>query len=189
MPHRCWATGSASSAPAWWAAAWRGCWPGSPAFRSRSSTPTPAGRTSPTLLGVEFALPAEAADVRDLVIHTSATSQGLQRSLELIATEGTVIELSWYGDAGIAVSLGGAFHPRRLAIRASHVGMVSPARRGQRTPANRLALALDLLRDPAFDTLITGVSRFDELPEVIARLADGSLPALCHTVSYGDTEG
>jgi len=86
------------------------------------------------------------------------------------------------------VSLGGAFHSRRLAIRASHVGM-SPARRGQRTPANRLALALDLLRDPAFDTLITGVSRFDELPEVIARLADGSLPALCHTVSYGDTEG
>ena len=87
------------------------------------------------------------------------------------------------------MSLGGAFHSRRLAIRASHVGMVSPARRGQRTPANRLALALDLLRDPAFDTLITGVSRFDELPGVMARLADGSLPALCHTVSYGDTEG
>ena len=140
-------------------------------------------------LGVEFALPADAADGRDLVIHTSATSQGLQRSLELLATEGTVVELSWYGDAETALSLGGAFHSRRLAIRASQVGMVSPARRGSRTPADRLALALDLLRDPAFDTLITGVSRFDELPEVIARLADGSLPALCHTVSYGDTEG
>ena len=189
MPHRCWATGSASSAPAWWAAASHGCWAGSPAFRSRSSTPTPAGRTSPTLLGVEFALPAEAADGRDLVIHTSATSQGLQRSLELLATEGTVIELSWYGDAQTALSLGGAFHSRRLAIRASQVGMVSPARRGSRTPADRLALALDLLRDPVFDTLITGVSRFDELPGVMARLADGSLPALCHTISYGDTEG
>ena len=140
-------------------------------------------------LGVEFALPADAAEGRDLVIHTSATSQGLQRSLELLATEGTVIELSWYGDAQTALSLGGAFHSRRLAIRASQVGMVSPARRGSRTPADRLALALDLLRDPVFDTLITGVSRFDELPEVMARLADGSLPALCHTVSYGDTEG
>jgi len=140
-------------------------------------------------LGVEFALPADAAEGRDLVIHTSATSQGLQRSLELLATEGTVIELSWYGDAQTALSLGGAFHSRRLAIRASQVGMVSPARRGSRTPADRLALALDLLRDPVFDTLITGVSRFDELPGVMARLADGSLPALCHTVSYGDTEG
>jgi len=140
-------------------------------------------------LGVEFALPADAADGRDLVIHTSATSQGLQRSLELLATEGTVVELSWYGDAETALSLGGAFHSRRLAIRASQVGMVSPARRGSRTPADRLALALDLLRDPVFDTLITGVSRFDELPGVMARLADGSLPALCHTISYGDTEG
>ena len=26
---------------------------------------------------------------------------------------------------------------------------------------------------------------FEELPEVMARLADGSLPALCHTITYG----
>ncbi len=31
------------------------------------------------------------------------------------------------------------------------------------------------------------MSRFDELPEVMARLADGSLPALCHTISYAST--
>ena len=136
-------------------------------------------------LGAEFALPADAADGRDLVIHASATSKGLQRSLELLRPEGTVIELSWYGDTEIALSLGGAFHSRRLGIRASQVGLISPTRRGSRTPADRLALALDLLRDPVFDTLITGVSRFDELPEVMARLAAGSLPALCHTVSYG----
>ena len=55
-----------------------------------------------------------------------------------------------------------------------------------RTAAERLALALDLLRDPAFDALITGVSRFEELPDVMARLAGGGLPALCHTLSYGD---
>jgi threonine dehydrogenase-like Zn-dependent dehydrogenase len=140
-------------------------------------------------LGAEFALPADAADGRDLVIHTSATSKGLQRSLELLRPEGTVIELSWYGDTEIALSLGGAFHSRRLGIRASQVGLISPTRRGSRTPADRLALALDLLRDPVFDTLITGVSRFDELPEVMARLAAGSLPALCHTVSYGGNGG
>ena len=53
-------------------------------------------------------------------------------------------------------------------------------------PADRLALALDLLRDPAFDALLTGESRFDELPDVMARLADGSLPALCHTITYDE---
>ena len=136
-------------------------------------------------LGVGFALPADAGGGRDLVVHTSATSAGLQQSLDLLAPEGTVIDLSWYGDAEIRLSLGGAFHSGRLGIRASQVGVVAAARRGRRTAAERLALALDLLRDPAFDALITGVSRFDELPDVMARLAGGSLPALCHTLSYG----
>jgi NADPH:quinone reductase-like Zn-dependent oxidoreductase len=135
-------------------------------------------------LGVDFALPADAADGRDLVVHASATSAGLQRSLDLLAPEGTVIDLSWYGDTEVRLSLGGAFHSRRLGIRASQVGTLSPARSGRRTTADRLALALDLLRDPAFDALVSGQSRFGELPDVMARLAAGTLPALCHTITY-----
>jgi threonine dehydrogenase-like Zn-dependent dehydrogenase len=135
-------------------------------------------------LGVDFALPADAADRRDLVVHASATSAGLQLSLDLLAPEATVIDLSWYGDAEVRLSLGGAFHSGRLGIRASQVGTLSPSRRGRRTTADRLALALELLRDPAFDALVTGESHFCELPEVMARLAAGSLPALCHTITY-----
>jgi threonine dehydrogenase-like Zn-dependent dehydrogenase len=135
-------------------------------------------------LDVDFALAGDATGERDLVVHASATSAGLQRSLELLAPEGTVIDLSWYGDADVRLSLGGAFHSRRLSIRASQVSQLSPARIGSRTTADRLALALDLLRDPAFDALVTGESRFDELPDVMSRLADGSLPALCHTITY-----
>jgi threonine dehydrogenase-like Zn-dependent dehydrogenase len=136
-------------------------------------------------LGADFALPDDAPEGLDLVVHTSATSAGLQRSLELLATEGAVIDLSWYGDTEVRLSLGGAFHSRRLAIRSSQVGTLSPARASRRTPAERLALALELLRDPAFDALLTGESRFEELPDVMARLAAGSLPALCHTITYG----
>jgi NADPH:quinone reductase-like Zn-dependent oxidoreductase len=135
-------------------------------------------------LGLEFALPDQVAGGRDLVFHTSATSDGLQRSLELLTREGTVIDLSWYGDAEVRLSLGGVFHSRRLGIRASQVGTVSPARASRRTSAKRLELALDLLHDSAFDALLSGQSRFDELPDVMARLADGSLPALCHTIAY-----
>jgi threonine dehydrogenase-like Zn-dependent dehydrogenase len=131
-----------------------------------------------------FALPHDAAGDCDLVVHTSATSAGLQRSLDLLAPEGTVIDLSWYGDAEVRLSLGGAFHARRLGVRASQVGTVSPARSARRTTAGRLALALDLLRDPAFDVVLTGESRFDDLPAVMARLAERSLPALCHTITY-----
>jgi threonine dehydrogenase-like Zn-dependent dehydrogenase len=135
-------------------------------------------------LGVEFALPPDAVGNRDLVVHASATSAGLQRSLELLAPEGTVIDLSWYGDTEVRLSLGGAFHSDRLGIRASQVGTMSAARAGRRTTADRLTLALELLRDPAFDVLLTGESRFDELPDVMARLTAGSLPALCHTITY-----
>ena len=137
-------------------------------------------------LGVGFATPAEAADGRDLVVHASATSAGLQQSLDLLVREGTVIDLSWYGDHDVTLSLGGAFHSHRLGIRASQVGTVALARRATRTMADRLALALDLLRDAAFDALLTGSSRFDELPDVMARLAAGSLPAICHTITYGE---
>lgn len=137
-------------------------------------------------LGVEFALPSDAAEGRDLVVHASASSAGLQRSLDLLAPEGTVVDLSWYGDRTVNLSLGGAFHSGRLSIRSSQVGMVSPARRASRTFADRLALALDLLHDPAFDVLITGTSRFDELPDVLPGLTAGTLPALCHLITYGE---
>ena len=33
---------------------------------------------------------------------------------------------------------------------------------------------------------MTGESRFSELPEVMARLTAGSLPALCHTITYDE---
>lgn len=135
-------------------------------------------------LGVDFALPGDAAGDCDLVVHASATEDGLARSLELLAPEGTVVELSWYGDRRISLPLGEAFHSRRLVLRSSQVGMVSPSRRSSRTFADRLALALDLLADPAFDALITGECAFDELPQVLPKLTSGELPGLCHRVLY-----
>src|SRR4051794_10319678 len=137
-------------------------------------------------LGVRFAAPEGAAGGQDLVVHASATAAGLQRSLELLAPERSVLDLSWYGDAEVALSLGGAFHSARLGLRASQVGRVAPARRESRTPHDRLALALELLRDPAFDALLTGSSPFAELPEVLPALADGRRPALGHVITYED---
>lgn len=136
--------------------------------------------------GVDFAAPDDAPDGNDLVVHASATSAGLSRSLELLAPEGTVIDVSWYGDAPVTLPLGGAFHSSRLTIRSSQVGEVAPARRNRRTHRDRLALALELLVDPAYDALLTGSSRFDELPETMSAIAAGSLDGLCHTIDYED---
>ncbi|GAA4602464.1 zinc-binding alcohol dehydrogenase [Actinoplanes octamycinicus] len=142
----------------------------------------PARAGTADALGVPFALPDEAAGDRDLVIHASANPAGLANALTLLRTEGTVVELSWYGDRTVPLPLGEHFHARRLTIRSSQVGGIAPAR--GRSYAQRLALALELLRDDRFDALITGRSPFDELPEVMPGLADGSRPALCHVIDY-----
>ncbi|RDI23808.1 zinc-dependent alcohol dehydrogenase [Lentzea flaviverrucosa] len=133
-------------------------------------------------LGVGFALPDDALDGCDLVFHASATEPGLTTALGLLAPEGRVIELSWYGDRKISVPLGEFFHSRRLTIRSSQVGTVG---RPDRTYAERMAVALDLLADDRFDALITGHSAFEELPDVMPKLADGEIPALCHRIDYG----
>ncbi|MFK4104560.1 zinc-binding alcohol dehydrogenase [Streptomyces sp. NPDC019531] len=155
-----------------------------PGVRVQLVDADPARARTAEALGVGFASPADALGDCDLVVHASATEQGLARSLELLTAEGSVLELSWYGDRKVSLPLGEAFHSRRLVIRSSQVGTVSPAR-ANRSYGDRLALALKLLADPALDALVTGESAFDELPEVMPKLASGEIPALCHLVRYG----
>ncbi|TQJ56831.1 MULTISPECIES: zinc-dependent alcohol dehydrogenase [Streptomyces] len=156
-----------------------------PGVRVQLVDADPARAKVAEALGVDFASPEDARGGLDLVVHASATEQGLARSLELLSAEGTVLELSWYGDRKVSLPLGEDFHSRRLVIRSSQVGTVSPARRSSRTYADRLALALELLADPALDALVTGDSAFEELPDVMPKLAAGEIPALCHRVGYG----
>jgi threonine dehydrogenase-like Zn-dependent dehydrogenase len=144
----------------------------------------PARGVVAATLGASFASPADAPGDQDIVYHASATAGGLQSSLDLLRTEGTVVELSWYGDQAVNLRLGAAFHAKRLTIRSSQVGLVAPARRGSRSTRDRLGLAVDLLRDPAFDVLLTGSSAFPELPQVLKDLVAGRLPALGHTITY-----
>jgi threonine dehydrogenase-like Zn-dependent dehydrogenase len=157
---------------------------GLPAARVQLVDADPARERVAAALGVAFRTPETADDDCDLVLHVSANPAGLARALQLAGDEGTVVELSWYGDRTVALPLGEAFHARRLTIRSSQVGAVSPARRARRSHADRMAVALELLADPAFDALVTGESAFAELPEIMPRLASGELPALCHRIVY-----
>jgi threonine dehydrogenase-like Zn-dependent dehydrogenase len=137
-------------------------------------------------LGASFAAPDQAVGDQDLVVHASASSAGLRLALELLRPDAEVLELSWYGDRPVTIELGGRFHSRRLGIRASQVGTVAPARRADRTSSERLALALELLRDDAFDALLAGSSPFGELPEVMRTLADR--PGPMHTITYDEED-
>ncbi len=133
-------------------------------------------------LGVDFAAPDAIDGPHEIVVHTSATGAGLRQCLGLLAPGGEVIELSWYGAGEVSLPLGGAFHAERLGIRASQVGAVAVSRRGTRSHRDRLAIALRLLRDPAFDHVIDGESSFEQLPAVVPELAAGR--GLCHLIRY-----
>ena len=144
-------------------------------------------RSVANALGVVFRHPHEASDERDLVIHASASEQGLQRALELAGFEATVLELSWYGDKAVSVPLGQAFHSRRLQLRSSQVGQIAPAQRSRWDYGRRLALAMTLLEDETLDCLISGESDFIDLPETLALLTREGNDALCHRIRYPKT--
>ncbi|WIX85878.1 zinc-binding alcohol dehydrogenase [Amycolatopsis sp. DG1A-15b] len=154
---------------------------GFPAARVQLIDVDPAKADIAAALGVEFSIPEEALGDCDLVVHASASEAGLARALELLAPEGEVVELSWYGDRRVSVPLGENFHSRRLVIRSSQVGTVA---RPDRSYAERLGVALDLLADPAFEALVSGECMFKDLPSVLPRLVTDELSALCLRVMY-----
>ena len=155
---------------------------GIPAARVQLVDVNPARASVAAALGVDFATPSRAAGDCDLVVHASATEEGLARSLELLAPEGVVIELSWYGDRPVTVPLGEWFHSRRLTVRSSQVGHIPPGR--GRGFADRMAIALELLADPRFEALITDECRFADLPAAMDRLASSEPSSLCLRVNY-----
>ncbi|KAA9107810.1 zinc-dependent alcohol dehydrogenase [Microbacterium rhizomatis] len=137
-------------------------------------------------LDIRYAPPEAAPTDRDLVIETSGSGEGLQLALACAAFEGEIVVASWFGDRSVSLPLGGAFHSRRLTIRSSQVGAVSPRRSGRRTTTDRLSLALGMLVDPRFDAVLTGSSPWRDLPTVMSAIAAGTAPGLCHTIDWSD---
>jgi len=134
-------------------------------------------------LGCAFAEPHAAPDEADVVIHASATEAGLATALALAGVEATVIEASWFGTRPTTISLGAAFHQRRLRLIASQVGRIPAHRAARWTYRRRLETALRLLDDTALDALISGESRFDTAAQDYAHILDAS-DTLCHRLRY-----
>jgi threonine dehydrogenase-like Zn-dependent dehydrogenase len=135
-------------------------------------------------LGVAFALPDEAPEGCDLVIHTSASEAGLATALRLAAFEATVLELSWYGAKEVRVPLGGAFHSQRLRLVSSQVGHVAPSHRATWTYRRRLEEALRLLDDPVLDALIAPPVAFKDLPAILPDILNPTSGVLCQLIRY-----
>lgn len=135
-------------------------------------------------LGLSFRTEAPGDASADLVVHASGQPEGLRSALTAAGVEAIIVEASWYGMRSVPLPLGEAFHSRRLTLKSSQVGRLPPDRATRWTAGRRMTLALELLRDPRLDALITGESNFEELPEVLAKLSREPEGALCHRIRY-----
>ena len=135
-------------------------------------------------LGLSFRTEAPRDADADLVVHASGQPDGLVTALTSAGIEGTIVEASWYGTRSVPLPLGEHFHSRRLTLRSSQVGRLPPDRAPRWHFQRRMALALDLLRHPSLDVLISGESAFEDLPDVLATLSRDPAGALCHRIRF-----
>ncbi len=119
----------------------------------------------------------------DLVFHTSASEAGLQTAIACAGAESRIMEMSWYGDRETTLSLGGAFHSKRLQLISSQVGKIPHHQKERWTYSRRMQKALELLDDARLDQLLTHQIPFMEAPSRLPPLLDDP-QALAITLLY-----
>jgi threonine dehydrogenase-like Zn-dependent dehydrogenase len=135
-------------------------------------------------LGVHYAPPSAAPQDCDIVFHASANPKGLTTALDCAGFEGTVVEVSWYGDQAVSVPLGGAFHSGRLKLISSQVGQVASSRRPRWNYARRMQKALQLLGDERLDILLGEEIAFRDAPVKMAEVFSGESSSLAPVLRY-----
>ena len=135
-------------------------------------------------LGALYSRPENIEMDYDVIIHTSATENGLMLALNHAAPDGRIVEASWFGDKVIALPLGETFHSRRLRLISSQVGAIPPSQRAKWSPTMRIQKALDHLNDELLDALITNEIDFSEAPERIPGILSGNAAGLMTILRY-----
>ncbi|MFD1745379.1 zinc-binding alcohol dehydrogenase [Rhizobium helianthi] len=134
-------------------------------------------------LGITFASPTGLKGEFDCIINASGASAALSQAIDLAGFEARIVEASWYGQRQVTLSLGGAFHSRRLSLVSSQVGHVAGKQRPRWSYRRRLEKAMQLLCDPKLETLISGETLFAYLDNDYARILN-TTSTLCHRVRY-----
>jgi 2-desacetyl-2-hydroxyethyl bacteriochlorophyllide A dehydrogenase len=116
-----------------------------------------------------------------LVIDASGNAGAPARALDILAHEGTLLVVSWFGSTPVPMPLGGAFHRRRLTIRSTQVSTIPARMSATWTIARRRAEAAALLPELPLDELCTHAFPFAAAADAF-RAVDESAPGLMHAV-------
>lgn len=91
----------------------------------------------------------------DVAVEASGNPAALQACIDASATGATVVVASWYGTRTASLSLGEAFHRRRIRLVGSQVSTLDPALAPRWDRARRTALVSKLLCELPLAALVT----------------------------------
>lgn len=97
----------------------------------------------------------------DLAVEASGNVAALDTAIRCLGFQGTLVVCSWYGIKPASVTLGDAFHRRRLRIISSQVSSLDPALAPRWDRERRLDLARRLLTGLPLDRLVSHRVPFD----------------------------
>ena len=148
--------------------------------------------------GADYALEPASADVArivqeqtngmgaDMVVEASGSPMALDAAPPLVAFQGQILIVSWYGTKRVTLDLGESFHRKRLSIRSSQVSFIDPALSPRWTKQRRMALVLRLLGELKRQVLLdaTRIVPFEEAAAAYALIDAHPEEALQVVLSY-----
>ncbi|MBV9093743.1 MAG: zinc-binding alcohol dehydrogenase [Streptosporangiaceae bacterium] len=116
-----------------------------------------------------------------LAIDASGNTDAPAQALGLLAHEGTLLIVSWFGSKPAQLPLGGAFHRRRLTIRSTQVSTIPARMSASWTVARRRAETTALLPELPLDQFCTHVFPYANAADAF-RAVNENAPGLMHAV-------
>jgi len=133
----------------------------------------PWRRSRAAELGFQTCEPSTLRDEFRVCFNTTGSALGLQWCIDHACTDGTVVELSWYGNRSVTLTLGQRFHFNRVRIVSSQVSTIPAHMRERFGFTDRKKMSAELLSDDCFDDLITNEIAFQESPQFFDLLRRG----------------
>ncbi|MDW3194874.1 MAG: zinc-binding alcohol dehydrogenase [Cytophagales bacterium] len=120
----------------------------------------------------------------DVVFNTTSSEQALKDAFRLTRLEGTVIELSWYGNRQVNLSLGENFHYGRKRLICSQVSHIPYRKQPIWNYKNRKDLVIRLLQEINPIYLLGNEINFQDTPEFYDKLRAGEIKELSTIINY-----
>lgn len=123
-------------------------------------------------------------DYFDVVFNTSSSEEALAEAFRSTRTEGTIIELSWYGSRKINLRLGDHFHYGRKRLISSQVSHIPLRKQPIWDYRNRKDLVVKLLQSINPTHLLENEISFQETPGFYRELRSGQITHLSTIIKY-----